>query len=73
MSVDYAESVASGYAGGGGGDKKPRSKFEITLTPRDNEGETIRYPWVFRCDTEEELSIWIEAMQTIAPVSFSEE
>eukprot|EP01031_Cornospumella_fuschlensis_P024991 gene24991-30190_t len=72
-SMDYAESVVSASAAGDKlGNRKPRGKFEITLTPRDNEGETVRYPWVFRCDTEEELSIWVEALSTVSPSSFQQ-
>eukprot|EP01039_Chlorochromonas_danica_P006749 gene6749-7459_t len=54
-----------------GPDGRKVPKFQITLLPKDNEeGESIRYPWILRCDTEEELEVWVTAMNEVSPQSF---
>ena len=49
-------------------------RFQITLVPRDNEHhderEQHRNDWVLRCDTEEELLVWVGVMREISPDSF---
>ena len=55
--------------------------FQITLVPRENEeyerGEgqgqqqgQVRNRWLLRCDTEEELQIWLAIIQEVCPSCF---
>ena len=41
--------------------------FQITPVPKE---ENLRH-WIFKCDTEEMLNIWLEKMKAVSPTSFS--
>ena len=48
--------------------------FQITLVPRENaSSETnpqLRNDWVLRCDTEDEMRIWLGIIKTLCPSCF---
>jgi hypothetical protein len=51
--------------------------FQITLDPRENEvlhmdRSQFRNHWLLRCDTEEELGIWVSLMQELCPSCFKD-
>ena len=65
------------------GDQPPPFRFQITLVPRENEeyerGEgqgqqqgQVRNRWLLRCDTEEELQIWLAIIQEVCPSCFTD-
>lgn len=50
-------------------------RFQITLVPRENEeydqGQAqLRNHWLLRCDTEEELEIWLTCIREVCPSCF---
>lgn len=53
--------------------------FQITLVPRDNDEtfdlgqKQMRNHWVLRCDTEEELEIWLASIRDVCPSCFVRE
>jgi hypothetical protein len=62
-----------------GSDKAPSYRFQITLVPKEQEEEGTtdfgrqagqRNHWQLRCDTEEQLHIWLEAMRGVCPSCF---
>ena len=56
--------------------KAPTYRFQITLIPRENAQDDLRAQfrnhWILRCDTEEELEIWLSAIHDVCPSCFSE-
>lgn len=50
--------------------------FQITLIPRENEQDDVRAQfrnhWILRCDTEEELEIWLNIIKEVCPSCFRE-
>jgi hypothetical protein len=63
--------------------KKPLPfRFQITLVPRENEEAEggsgagrpaqLRNQWLLRCDTEEELEIWLGSIREVCPSCFVE-
>jgi hypothetical protein len=54
--------------------KRPAFRFQITLVPRENEDgleegqqTQLRNVWMLRCDTEEELEIWMGVIREVCP------
>lgn len=55
--------------------KVPLYRFQLTLIPRENLDEAVldgrkarlRNHWLLRCDTEEELDIWVAAIKETCP------
>ena len=50
-------------------------RFQITLVPRENEKydqglAQLRNHWLLRCDTEEELEIWLTCIREVCPSCF---
>jgi hypothetical protein len=51
-------------------------RFQITLVPRENDADydlgqkQLRNHWVLRCDTEEELEIWVGSIRDLCPSCF---
>ena len=50
-------------------------RFQITLIPRENEDfdqgtQKFRNHWLLRCDSEEELEIWLGALREVCPSCF---
>jgi hypothetical protein len=49
-------------------------RFQLTLIPRENEEfddrAQFRNHWLLRCDTEEELEIWIATIRDLSPSCF---
>jgi hypothetical protein len=62
--------------------KPPPFRFQITLVPRENEEAEggsgagrpaqLRNQWLLRCDTEEELEIWLGSIREVCPSCFRE-
>jgi len=56
--------------------KLPIMVFQITLIPRENEQDDVRAQfrnhWILRCDTEEELEIWLNIIRDVCPSCFRE-
>ena len=54
--------------------KEHEFRFQITLMPRENEtfdaSSQFRNNWILRCDTEEELNIWLGIMKVTCPSCF---
>jgi hypothetical protein len=62
--------------------KPPPFRFQITLVPRENEEAAegmgtgagrpaqLRNQWLLRCDTEEELEIWLGSIRDVCPECF---
>lgn len=54
-------------------------RFQIVLKPRDYDDHSLetvhqrREELVLRCDTEDELNIWVQQMKTVSPSSFGQD
>ena len=50
-------------------------RFQLTLISRENSSTDERHNrnhWLLRCDTEDELNLWVETMRVICPSAFQD-
>ncbi len=75
VSVDGTESDVNGissvaYDHSHSATSSHKTRFQMTFVPKDSEDAAMCYPWLLRCDTEEELEIWTSTMRDVSAGSF---